>query len=429
MKNSREDRIDKLIGAQRPDWSLDQPFYQDSVIFERECERLYRNQWIMAGHISQIPAQGDYFLFAMAGESIIVMRGPEGAVRAFYNVCRHRGSTILSEDCGHAKSLVCPYHGWSYAQDGSLRKAPRMPADFDPTQFALKICPSTVIEGLIFICLTSGEAPDLGEVGGKLAPFLQLHGTSHAVTAHREIFSVEANWKLVLENYLECYHCKPAHKEYCCIEIKAEKIGDGAQAAVAAWDKRFAEWRDLAGRMGTWLDDFAMPFAQRQRPAEFQCSAAYRAPLRTAYLTGSQDGKPVAPLMGDFTEYDGGETALAVGPFTFMLAYNDYVTFFQFVPVDAGHCDMIVSWLVHPEAAEVPEFDLERLTWLWTVTSEQDKAIIEANAKGIGSRAYEPGPVSLLEADVAGFRRWYLAAIGPDCLDGTQGGSGRYFGF
>ena len=431
MINSCQDWIDELIAAQRPDWSLDQPFYQDPAIFERDRERLFCNQWIMAGHASQIPSRGDFFLFEMAGESIIVMRGREDAVHAFYNVCRHRGSRILSHDCGNVQSLTCPYHGWNYALDGALRKAPRMPADFDPMQFALKACPSREIEGLIFICLTNGEAPDLDEVAGRVAPFLRLHGTADAVTAHREIFSVQANWKLVLENFLECYHCKPAHKQYCRVEIKAERGGDGTPAAMAAWDARNTEWRDLAGQLGTLLEDSATPLPRRQHLARAQCATAYRAPLRVAYLTGSQDGKPVAPLMGAFTEYDGGETSLGVGPFTFMLAYNDYTTFFQFVPVDASHCDMIVSWLVHPLANEVPEVDLERVTWLWSVTSQQDKTIIEANAKGIRSRAYEPGPVSLLEDDVAEFRQWYLAVIGPERLDSARGstGSGRYFGF
>jgi Rieske 2Fe-2S family protein len=435
MIDSSQDWIDQLIVAQRPDWSLDRPFYQDPVIFERDRERLFRNQWIMAGHVSQIPAQGDYFLFEMAGESIILIRGREGAMHAFFNVCRHRGSRILRQDCGNAQSLTCPYHGWNFSQDGSLRLAPRMPADFDPAQFALKACPLKVIEGLIFICLTTGEAPDLEDVAGRITPFLSLHGTADAVTAHRETFSIEANWKLVLENYLECYHCKPAHKEYCRVEIKAERGGDGSPAAIAAWDARNAEWRDLAGKMGTLLEDCATPLPKRQRLARVQCGTAYRAPLRAAFLTASQDGQPVAPLMGAFPDYDGGETSLGVGPFSFMLAYNDYATFFQFVPVDAGHCDMIVSWLVHPHAQDAREYDLERLTWLWTVTSQQDKTIIEDNAKGIRSDAYEPGPVSLLEDDVAEFRRWYLAVIEPEHGDyagnSHQGsiGEGRYFGF
>jgi len=427
--NSRTDRIDKLIAAQRPGWSLDRPFYQDQAIFERERERLFCKQWIMAGHVSQIPHQGDYFLLDMAGESIIVIRSQEGAVQAFYNVCRHRGSRILSKNCGNAKSLRCPYHGWNYACDGSLQNAPRMPADFDPALFPLKSCPSRVIEGLIFICLSTGDAPELDEITEGLAPFLQLHGIGDAEIVQREVFSLDANWKLAVENYLECYHCKPAHKEYSRIEIKAEKMGDGSPAAMQAWNTRETEWRELATRLGTLLDDFTSQTAL-QDLVQTQCGAAYRAPLRATYQTASEDGKPVAPLMGSFTEYDGGETALAIGPFTYSLAYNDYATFLQFVPLDAGHCDIIISWLVRPGAEAAPEYDLNRLTWLWMLTTHQDKTIIEDNAKGICSNAYEPGPVSLLEGDVAGFRQWYLAIIGSGKQNNDNNSTGRrrYFG-
>jgi phenylpropionate dioxygenase-like ring-hydroxylating dioxygenase large terminal subunit len=304
-----------------------------------------------------------------------------------------------------------------------------MPADFDAGQFPLKSCQLMVVEGLIFICLRTGQAPSLDEVASGLAPFLQLQGVAEAEIAKREVFSVKANWKLTVENYLECYHCKPAHKEYSRIEIKAEKIGDGSPAAMRAWRERKIEWRKLASSLGTYPEDFSSTSAETNI-AKIQSAAAYRAPLRADFQTGSEDGKPVAPLMGQFSEYDGGETALAVGPFTYMLAYNDYAVFFQFVPVDAEHSDIIVNWLVKPGASSAAEFDLKRLIWLWRVTTIQDKRIIEDNAKGINSQAYQPGPVSLLEGDVAGFREWYLAIVGGGKQVPKQPDKGarRYFG-
>jgi Rieske 2Fe-2S family protein len=134
--------------------------------------------------------------------------------------------------------------------------------------------------------------------------------------------------------------------------------------------------------------------------------------------------------MGGFREFDGGETALGLGPFTYMLAYNDYATFFQFVPLEAERSEIVVTWLVRGSAREGADFDRARLTWLWTVTTEQDKSIIEANAAGIRSSRYEPGPSSLLESDLDGFRAWYLGVIGPS--ERRRGGArregGRYFG-
>jgi Rieske 2Fe-2S family protein len=214
------------------------------------------------------------------------------------------------------------------------------------------------------------------------------------------------------------------------VEIKVDNIGDGSPAAMARFDARNREWRARAEALGTLLPDWGATLPLDERLPRAQLGAAYRAPLRDGYLTETEDGKPAAPLMGSFPDYDGGETALAIGPFTYMLAANDHAVFFQFVPRDAGHSDMIVTWLVAGSARADRDYDLARLTWLWTVTTEQDKAIIEANAAGVRSSRYQPGPPSLLEGDVAGFRAWYLALVGPPerLKDLTRQGNARYFG-
>jgi Rieske 2Fe-2S family protein len=152
--------------------------------------------------------------------------------------------------------------------------------------------------------------------------------------------------------------------------------------------------------------------------------------LRESHASATQDGRPAAPLMGGFRDYDGGETALGIGPFTYMLAYNDYATFFQFVPRETERSEIVISWLVDGAAREGVDYDRERLAWLWKVTTAQDKSIIEANAAGIRSSQYEPGPSSLLERDLDGFREWYLALIGPESRRHrlARRGGGRYFG-
>ncbi len=241
---------------------------------------------------------------------------------------------------------------------------------------------------------------------------------------------VHANWKLTVENYLECYHCKPAHPQYCGVEIKADKIGDGSPAALARYEARLGEWQARAARLGATLPEFATELPLDERLAQAQFGAAYRAPLRESHVSATEDGRPAAPLMGKFRDYDGGETALGLGPFTYMLAYNDYATFFQFVPRETESSEIVVTWLVSGSAREGVEYDRSRLTWLWTVTTDQDKSIIEANAAGIRSSRYEPGPSSLLEQDLDGFREWYLAVLGPASRLRRlkRRGGGRYFG-
>jgi Rieske 2Fe-2S family protein len=422
--------IDALVAAQLPRHSLDRAFYTNPAVFERERERIFRNHWILAGHVSEIPEPGDYRLFEVAGESIILVRDARGEVRAHYNVCRHRGSRVLLEAAGRARSMTCRYHGWTYGTDGCLQAAPRMPADFRAADHALVPCALRLVEGLAFISLSDGPGPALDHVVEGLAPYLRLHGIAAARVAHRATYPVLANWKLTIENYLECYHCKPAHPQYCGVEIKADSIGDGSPAAMARYEARRQQWQARAESLGASLPAFgtALPLDEGLPRAQF--GAAYRAPLRESFLSATENGSPAAPLMGGFRDYDGGETALGLGPFTYMLAYNDYATFFQFVPRTAEESDIVITWLVHGTAREGADYDRGRLTWLWTVTTEQDKSIIEANAAGIRSSRYVPGPVSLLEEDLDGFRAWYLGVIGPSRqLSGLKRrGGGRYFG-
>lgn len=422
--------IDALIEAQRPRHSLDRAFYTHPAVFERDRERVFRNHWILAGHASQLPEAGDYRLFDLAGESIILVRDAEGAVRAHYNVCRHRGSRVLLERAGRVRAMTCRYHAWTYGLDGCLQSAPRMPDDFRPELHGLVPCALRNVEGLLFVSLSEPPGPSIDDVVAGLAPYLRLHGIADAEVAHRESWPVRANWKLAIENYLECYHCKPAHPEYCGIEIKADKIGDGSPAALARYEARLGPWRERAAGIGAILPEFATELPLDERLPRAQFGAAYRAPLRESHLSATEDGRPAAPLMGGFRDFDGGETALGLGPFTYMLAYNDYATFFQFVPREPEYSEMVVTWLVKGAAREGVDFDRARVTWLWTVTTGQDKAIVEANAEGIRSSRYAPGPSSLLEQDLDGFREWYLGVIGPASRRErmTRRGGGRYFG-
>ena len=422
--------IDTLIEAQRPGHSLDQAFYTHAAVFERDRERVFRNHWIMAGHASQIPKPGDYFLFELAGESIILVRDGTGGIHSHYNVCRHRGSHVLLQPEGNARALTCRYHGWTYSPDGSLLAAPRMPEDFKPDCHGLKPCALRIVEGLLFVSLSDEPAPSLDDVAAGLGPYLRLQGTARARVAHRKIWRVDANWKLAVENYLECYHCKPAHPQYCGVEIKADSIGDGSPAAMARYEARHGVWLERATSLGAVLPEYGVELPLDERLPYAQFGAAYRAPLRESHRSATEDGLPAAPLMGDYKDYDGGETALGLGPFTYMLAYNDYATFFQFVPRDAERCDIVVTWLVNGGARDDIDYDRDRLTWLWTVTTEQDKSIIEANAAGIRSSRYEPGPSSNLEYDLDGFREWYLGVIGGKGRVArlARRGGGRYFG-
>ncbi len=418
-------QLEALLDAQQPGYSLAQPFYGAADVFEADIEHIFGRCWLLVDHVSRIRNRGDYFLYEIAGESIIVVRAEGGRIEAFFNVCRHRGSRICVEGSGHVNRLVCPYHAWSYGLDGRLLGARSMPPDFDRQQFGLRRCAVQIVEGLIFISLAGEMALDFSPVRVAIGPFLELHGIADARIAAREVYSVKANWKLVMENFLECYHCLPAHPEYCAVNSIVKLIGDGSEKSSTEYLEAWEQWKKdcdpdylareiaLSGPPDQKLDrhhPYSIPHARG--PADSSpVYAALRTFIGEGYDTMSEGGKPVAPLMGRFRRYDGGKTSVSVDYFGRLTAANDYAALFKFIPVAAQMTNFEILWLVRGDAVEGKDYDPARLRWLWDVTTTQDKVLAENNQRGVNSRAYRPGPYSLLEDTPAGFVRWYLQQI------------------
>jgi len=398
------DWIDGLVVAHRSGWTLAQPFYNDPQIFRRDFERIFLKQWVFAGHVSRVRNPGDYFLFNIGNESIIIIRGKEGEIHALYNVCRHRGSRVCLEPAGSARALACPYHAWTYGTDGRLLSAPAMPKDFDATKFGLRTCPVRVVEGLIFICL-GPEPPDRERIFRDWERYFKAHRLPEAKIATNMIWRVKANWKLVAENFEECYHCGPAHPEYCSVMAHAKPQTHGAKREVEAWDKFLKTWSEENRKRG----HITGRIEHEAEPHFFsQCD---RWPVRQGFQTQSQDGKPVAPLMGDFNEYDGGWTYASFYPTNFCFAFADHGVIPRFTPVGPQLTEVEMIWLVNPDAVEGRDYQLDRLTWLWRATTDQDAKIVEDNQAGVDSLAYQPGPYSETEPGLTRFTNWYVSQI------------------
>lgn len=402
-----------LIARHRPGFALEQPFYCDGAVFEQDMERIFRRLWLLVDHDSRIPETGDYFLFEIAGESIIVIRGEDGAVRAFYNVCRHRGSRICLEPSGRRKVLACPYHAWSYRLDGSLKAARLMPEGFDPADYGLHPCHLRVLDGLIFVNLAEGEAPDFDQEAAPMLPYLRQHDLTRAKVAHRAVYPTGANWKLVVENFFECYHCAPAHPEFCSVHSRAKLLAYGAgpasgpPEATAAFQAELQAWEARAKALGHVTGVYLDPESRlRLRSAE-------RLPIREGALSETEDGRPAAPLMGRFKDFDGGHTSVSFNAVSTVLMSNDYAALFRFTPRGPTATDMEIVWLVAAGAEAGRDYDVERIKWMWDVTTLEDKTIIENNHAGVMSRRYRPGPYSTQEAAVVRFLDWYLYQIAP----------------
>ena len=391
----------RTLAAQRPGHALTQEFYCDPQIFEREKERLLLRHWHCVGHHSQVPLAGDYFTTEICGESLIVVRGADLALRALVNVCRHRGARVCTEHRGHVNgAFVCPYHAWSYATDGSLRAAARMSAPLDRSAYGLRRLQCQVIEGLILVSFAD-QPPGLEQVTATLRGTAGVYGWAQARVAFQETYPIAANWKLALENYMECYHCGPAHAEYSRFHLYARPAAHNREA-----DERLRARTRALGLEITEGSHWGLNAAPGQ-----EAVGSLRSALAEGAVSGSEDGRALAPLMGEFTDYDGGVTFFDLGMTSDFLAYPDHGLIYRFIPRTVAQTDMEVLWLVRGDAHAPADFDLERLTWLWRVTSSADKRIIELNQQGIRSRFYQPGPYSEMEQDARGFVDWLLSEL------------------
>ena len=397
---SAADRIAALIAAQPDTRALLQPFYADAEVFARDVERVHLRHWLCVGHESRAAGPGDYFVFDVSSESVIVIRGKDGNLRALINVCRHRGSHVCYEKEGTTKLLVCPYHAWSYELDGRLKAARHIGSTIDKANFGLRSIHLRVLEGLVFICFAD-EPPALDRAERSLRASLGRYGWGDARIAHRAVYSVDANWKLVTENYLECYHCTPSHPEFSRFHATDKPHEETEKLRAAVQSKSRAMGIDIP-----LLDHWDTAEGSDEEGVDVYHDAAY-----PGAVTGSEDGQAVAPLMGDFTDYDGGFSYVDVGPASYFLAYPDHGVVYLFIPREAQKTDMELLWLVRADAQEGRDYDPARLVWMWDVTSIADKKIIDFNQKGVNSRFYEPGPYTPMEESTRRFINWYLAEI------------------
>jgi phenylpropionate dioxygenase-like ring-hydroxylating dioxygenase large terminal subunit len=390
--------IQDLIASQRHGWSLEQPFYVSPRLYEYERRGWLARQPHILAHASEIPDAGSFIVRELLGESLIIVRDAEGTARGFYNVCRHRGSKICDRD-GRATSFMCPYHAWSYRLDGTLRAAAALPDGTDTRVLGLRSIPIREMGGLILGCL-EGDLRHLDEVAVALEPGLQYHGIPKARIAARRNYPTMGNWKLVIENFLECYHCPPSHNEYCSVMGHVDALGYDSAAKSGQWDDRVKQWFAAEADQGS-------PLTLLGSLVGDGTYGATRAPIGGGRRTQSQDGRPVAPLMGSTPSFDGGFGYFRYDPFVHLTTLNDHAVFFQFFPTGPDSTNVTLTWLVDG-AARDSDIDVDRMVWLWDVTTLQDKVIIERNADGVRSRAYTPGPYSKLEDWTVRFIDQYL---------------------
>lgn len=392
--------VAELIANHKPGHSLDQRFYTDPEIYDLEVEKIINRNWILAGHTSQLPEPGDFKVLNVGQESAIIVRGSNGELKAFANVCRHRGSLVCLEHQGHADKFQCPYHGWMYDIDGNLTAARNMSDSFDMSTHGLKSVSVGEIYGLMFVCFCDNP-PSLDGAIRDLKEPMGMYDFENLKVAAQKSYPIPANWKLSIENYQECYHCATAHPEYALMHTMMLDREKRERASAHMYERM-----EACG-----IKDFEIDHVDSNaRPGEIGFGFA-RTAMFSKFKTGSKGGEPVAPLLGSIKGYDGGQADLSFGPFSFLLAYNDHVVCYVFTPVDQENTNCEIYWLVRGDAEEGKDYDVDELTWLWDVTTQADKEIIVNNSKGVHSKYYEPGPFSGMERLENLYIEWILKEL------------------
>jgi glycine betaine catabolism A len=332
--------------------------YVDPAVFGWEQQNFFGGGWLCAGRSDQLPEPGDQRAEATGQGSVLLVRGEDSTLRAFANSCRHRGHELLP--CGKSaqhSAIICPYHAWTYSLDGQLRGAAgfRRRPGFDFGQWGLPQLPVTEWHGLVFVDASGGAAGSLTEALAKLDGIVAPYEPERLVTAGTHEYDSTANWKILTENYHECYHCPSIHPELC--RVSPPKSGEN-YADDGAW-------------IGGWMD--------------------LRDGMATMSLDGSSGGVPLRGL-----DAQGLRTVIYVNIFPNVLLslHPDYVMTHRIMPLAANRTRIECSWAFAPEAVAGAGFDPSYAVEFWDITNRQDWAACEAVQRGLSSPFASPGPLS-----------------------------------
>ena len=389
---------------------MPQEFYTADAVHLADVERIFRGQWVFVGHSCQIIEAGEFFTVTIGSDPLIIIRGDDGVIRALHNVCRHRGTLISRESCGKARRLVCPYHQWTYERDGKLASCRGM-HEINHDELGLLPAHLEDLEGMLFVCLAE-TPPDFAAARAMMTPVLAPQRMAEAKVAKIVDYEVAANWKLIWENNRECYHCNVNHPQYIKANFDHFNSDDTTPCVQERIDAAATRHTVQCAKHGLEVTHKETGMATFPDPDHGLWFSANRTTLSEGYISETMDGQQVAPLMGDYTEADVGTMRCRTMPNMWNHSSCDHVVSTRLLPTAANRTQARVMWLVHPDAEEGRDYELEELMPFWQLTSEQDWELCEFAQTGISSGAYRPGPYSThKEYNVDAFVRWYLEAL------------------
>jgi Rieske 2Fe-2S family protein len=404
----RLDTIKALLQQDRAGHTLPRELYVGEEAFHFDTQVMLKSVWLYACTAAHVKNPGDYFVFEVGHNAIIIVRGRDNEIRAFWNSCRHRGAKICVEQRGRAPRLMCPYHQWTYGLDGKLLAARSMAEDFDKQDYGLNPVALENVGGLIFICMDENP-PSIERVKADIEDQIGIYDIERLKVVVQDNYIEDANWKLVMENNRECYHCDAGHPELISVlgtygfgkglpeDGEADVVDDAAFDAMV--EAKRAQWKDL----GIFRELIEFPDGWWHRMA--------RLPLANGAVTQSIDGKLACKkLIGPFTEPESSSLSVWTQPNSWHHFCCDHVVTFSLTPVAADKTLLRTSWLVHEDAVEGVDYDPDHIAALWRTTNIQDGHFSMLNHQGISSDGYRQGPYAVEEKLVEDFKDFYVAA-------------------
>jgi Rieske 2Fe-2S family protein len=396
-----------LLAECKPGFALPGAFFTDELLYAAELEYIFGRHWLFVACEPEIPEGGDYRTFQIGPWPIFILRRDDGSIAAFHNTCRHRGSRILLQDSGIAgATLQCPYHRWTYDLTGRVVGCGAT-GETPAAQRGLKPVHVQTLAGLIFVCLADEPPDDFDDMRERMTPYLAPHGLARAKVAKQVDIIEHGNWKLTIENNRECFHCA-GHPELLCSlfdffgEIDPERMSAQERATYARYQSARPVQEALWARAG-------LPWTEIEqlhgRPTAF----------RTERLVLDGAGESMTPdtrvasrrLLGDLNEPRLGTLHFHTQPNAWYHFLSDHALTFATLPLERGRTLVRSTWLVHADAQEGRDYDLDKLTSVWNATNAQDAAFVEETQRGASSPAYEPGPIAASEYMVKLFHVWY----------------------
>ncbi len=357
-------------------WMLEGRYFSSDQVFSEEKSHIFSKHWVNVGRAEKIASAGDYFLTSVADESLIVLRNRNHELRAYYNICRHRGTRLCEAERGStAGSISCPYHGWTYDLDGQLLAARAMQTvpGFKKDNFQLHKVAAEEWEGSIFVNLDTHPKPLQETISGLAAKVLGYELPELRIARTIE-YDVQANWKLIIQNYSECYHCPIIHPALERLSSSQSGVNDMLNGPVI-------------GGYSTLKKGVASLTLTGQAAAS------------------QLENLPVADLNRIYY--------YVIFPNTLLSMHADYVMVHTMQPKSPNRTLISCEWLFHPKTLAQPSFNSHEAVEFWDITNRQDWKVNELTQAGVSSRAYQPGPYAGAHEDLLHrFDQEYLQAMG-----------------